>query len=186
VATRRTSSVLPSSRRRATGLPAMATPTAAIVNGAMANLHPTVGLLCRDAGHELVRFFQVKWTAPCLCSWAERFWDRMSDLPLLNSFRGKPQGPIRQPHAVTDRKNLNPSWCIFPASTRRMTGSPRLAPTLRAVSMSLRDERGALAFLQPFGMIERGSVPRCVEQHVGALSLPVASLPRRCGPGWPG
>ncbi len=48
VATRRISRVLPSSRRRHTGLPAMATPTSLPSWAApRANLPPTLGLLCR-------------------------------------------------------------------------------------------------------------------------------------------
>ena len=54
-----------------------------------------------------------------------------------------------------DNKNLCPSRCIPPASTRRMTGLPRLAPTLRAVSTSFeRCTWCRLPRIRPCSMID--------------------------------
>ena len=57
---------------------------------------------------------------------------------------------------LADKKKTTPCWCILPASTSRMTGLPRLAPTFRAVSMSFGQMNVVpFALLQAYAMIEK-------------------------------
>ena len=74
---------------------------------------------------------------------------------------------------LTDKKNLKPWPCILPASTWRMTGLPRLAPTLPSRFHVLGQmDVVPFAFLQAF-CHDRGEKPfhRAVVQDIGRLFL---------------
>ena len=80
------------------------------------------------------------------------------------------------------------SHTVFRVATVRITGLPRLAPTLRAVSTSF--ERWTwcrLPLYRPSARIEgRNRRPCRGRASRAAPAPPVAGPPRRCAPGWPG